>query len=90
MHIKPDTDEEKYSEYLEPYRLHALIKKYSDYIRYPIRMMMPEQKVKEGSDPEKPEFETVEEQDRQLHGAALAAQAQRGDGRGSTTSSIPS
>ena len=61
MHIKPDTDEEHYSEYLEPYRLHALIKKYSDYIRYPIRMMMPEQKVKEGSDPEKPEFETVEE-----------------------------
>ena len=61
MHIKPDTDEEKYSEYLEPYRLHALIKKYSDYIRYPIRMMMPEQKVKEGSDPEKPEYETVEE-----------------------------
>ena len=60
MHIKPDTDEEKYSEYLESYRLHALIKKYSDYIRYPIRMMMPEQKVKEGSDPEKPEFETVE------------------------------
>ena len=60
MHIKPDTDEENYSEYLEPYRLHALIKKYSDYIRYPIRMMMPEQKVKEGSDPEKPEFETVE------------------------------
>ena len=60
MHIKPDTDEENYSEYLEPYRLHALIKKYSDYIRYPIRMMMPEPKVKEGSDPEKPEFETVE------------------------------
>ena len=61
MHIKPDTDEEKYSEYLESYRLHALVKKYSDYIRYPIRMMMPEQKVKEGSDPEKPEYETVEE-----------------------------
>ena len=33
MHIKPDTDEEKYSEYLESYRLHALVKKYSDYIR---------------------------------------------------------
>ena len=61
MHIKPDTDEERYSEYLESYRLHALIKKYSDYIRYPIHMMMPEQKVKEGSDPEKPEYETVEE-----------------------------
>ena len=49
MHIKPDTDEENYSEYLEPYRLHALIKKYSDYIRYPIRMMMPEQKVKDAA-----------------------------------------
>ena len=61
MHIKPDTDEEKYSEYLESYRLHALVKKYSDYIRYPIRMLLPEQKVKEGSDPEKPEYETVEE-----------------------------
>jgi len=61
MHIKPDTDEERYSEYLESYRLHTLIKKYSDYIRYPIHMMMPEQKVKEGSDPEKPEYETVEE-----------------------------
>ena len=61
MHIKPDTDEENYSEYLESYRLHALVKKYSDYIRYPIRMLLPEQKVKEGSDPEKPEYETVEE-----------------------------
>ena len=61
MHIKPDTDEEKYSEYLESYRLHALVKMYSDYIRYPIRMLLPEQKVKEGSDPEKPEYETVEE-----------------------------
>ena len=61
MHIKPDTDEEKYSEYLESYRLHALVKKYSDYIRYPIRMLLPEQKVKEGSAPEKPEYETVEE-----------------------------
>jgi len=59
--IKPDTDEEKYSEYLESYRLHALVKKYSDYIRYPIRMLLPEQKAKEGSDPEKPEYETVEE-----------------------------
>ncbi len=46
---------------MESYRLHALVKKYSDYIRYPIRMLLPEQKVKEGSDPEKPEYETVEE-----------------------------
>ena len=37
MHIKPDTDEEKYSEYLESYKIQSLIKKYSDYIRYPIK-----------------------------------------------------
>ncbi|MBR5614808.1 MAG: molecular chaperone HtpG [Clostridia bacterium] len=38
MHIKEDTDGENYSEFLESYRLRALIKKYSDYIRYPIKM----------------------------------------------------
>ncbi len=60
MHIKEDTEDEKYSEYLDGYRLYSLVKKYSDYIRYPIRMMTPVQKVKEGSDPEKPEYEMVE------------------------------
>lgn len=38
MHLKPDTEDENYSEFLETYRLRQLIKKYSDYIRYPIRM----------------------------------------------------
>ena len=61
MHIKEDTEDEKYSEYLDGYRLYSIVKKYSDYIRYPIRMMTPVQKVKEGSDPEKPEYEMVEE-----------------------------
>lgn len=37
MHIKPDTDDEKYSDYLEGYKIRSLIKKYSDYIRYPIK-----------------------------------------------------
>ncbi|MDE7107255.1 MAG: molecular chaperone HtpG, partial [Clostridiales bacterium] len=37
--LKPDGDDDKYSEYLESYRLTTLVKKYSDYIRYPIRMM---------------------------------------------------
>ncbi len=36
MHIKPDTDEEKFGEFLESYKIRSLIKKYSDYIRYPI------------------------------------------------------
>ena len=38
MTLKEDTEEEKYSEYLEEYQLRSLIRKYSDYIRYPIRM----------------------------------------------------
>jgi molecular chaperone HtpG len=38
LKIKPDVDEEKYTEFLETYRLRSLIKKYSDYIRYPIKM----------------------------------------------------
>ncbi len=40
LHIRPDTEEEKYGEYLDPYRLRGLVRKYSDYIRYPIRMEM--------------------------------------------------
>ena len=61
LHLKSDTDEEKYGEYLDGYRLYELVKKYSDYIRYPIRMLRPTRKVKEGSDPEKPEYEYVDE-----------------------------
>ncbi|MBQ5443310.1 MAG: ATP-binding protein, partial [Oscillospiraceae bacterium] len=36
MHLKDDTEEEKYGEYLDHYKLYSLVKKYSDYIRYPI------------------------------------------------------
>ncbi len=45
MHLKEDTEDNKYSEYLETYKLKSLIKTYSDYIRYPIVMDM--EKVKE-------------------------------------------
>ena len=38
MHIKPDTDDEKYSEYLDSWKLHELVTKYSDYVRWPIVM----------------------------------------------------
>ncbi len=38
MKLKADTDDEKYSDYLEEYKLRGLVKKYSDYIRYPIQM----------------------------------------------------
>lgn len=56
--LKADTDDEKYSDYLEEYRLRSLIKKYSDYIRYPIRMLTEHRHLKEGSENE---FETVTE-----------------------------
>ena len=59
MHIKPDTEEEKdeYSQYLREYSLYKLVKKYSDYIRFPIRMLMPHPELKEGSTEENPEYE---------------------------------
>lgn len=62
LHIKPDTDTENYSEFLEQYRISQLVKKYSDYIRYPIIMDMTHSKVKEGTqDSDNPEYEDVTE-----------------------------
>ena len=52
LHIKEDTDDESYSEYLDEYRLRALVKRYSDYIRYPIRMLAEHRNPVEGSDDE--------------------------------------
>lgn len=56
LHIKPDTDDENYSKYLEQYTIESLVKKYSDYIRHPIKMTVEERRLKEGSDSE---YETV-------------------------------
>ena len=63
MHIKPDTEEEQdeYSQYLREYVLYRLVKKYSDYIRFPIRMKMPRSKLKEGCTADKPEYEETYE-----------------------------
>ena len=58
IYLKADTDDEKYSDYLEEYRLRSLIKKYSDYIRYPIRMLTEHSHLKEGTENE---YETVTE-----------------------------
>lgn len=60
LHIKPNTDEENYDEYLDSFRIQCIVKKYSDYIRYPIQMDVEKPRLKEGSG-EKPEFETVVE-----------------------------
>lgn len=62
LHIKEDTETENYSEFLEQYRIEELVKKYSDYIRYPIIMDMTRSKLKEDTkDNDKPEYESVTE-----------------------------
>ena len=52
LHIKEDTEEEKYSEFLDEYQIQELIKKYSDYIRYPIKMDITHKHKKEGTENE--------------------------------------
>lgn len=59
--VKEDTDNEKYSEFLEKYKLSALVSKYSDYIRYPIIMQMEHRKLREDCDMENPEYDEVTE-----------------------------
>ena len=61
MTLKPDTEDDKYSEYLEEYELRSLVKKYSDYIRYPIRMEVEKSRKKEDSPEDKPEYESYTE-----------------------------
>lgn len=58
--LKADTEDEKYSEYLEEYKLRGLVKKYSDYIRYPIRMLVSHSRLKEGTEDE---YETVTQEE---------------------------
>ena len=52
LHIKEDGEDEKYSDYLEEYKIRELIKKYSDYIRYPIKMTVTRSEKKEGTENE--------------------------------------
>lgn len=62
LEIKDNTEEENYDEFLEQYRIQGLIKKYSDYIRYPIMMDITHSRVKEETkDSEKPEYEDYTE-----------------------------
>lgn len=52
LKIKQNTEDEDYDEYLEEYRLRSLVKKYSDFIRYPIKMLVSKSRLKEGSEKE--------------------------------------
>lgn len=57
--LKEDEEGEDYSRFLQSYTLSSLVKKYSDYVRYPIRMMEEKSIKKEDSPEDKPEYETV-------------------------------
>ncbi len=58
LHLKANGEEANYDEFLQDYRLKSLVKKYSDYIRYPIKMQVGRQEKKEGTEDE---YETVYE-----------------------------
>ena len=59
LYIKDNTDEENYDEFLETKRIEGIVKKYSDYIKYPIIMKVNKTKLKDGSEDE---YEEVEEE----------------------------
>ena len=70
LYIKKDSENENYSDFLEQYRISSIVKKYSDYIRYPIKMSWetsrPKQKADDSDENSVPEYETVTE-DRTLN-----------------------
>jgi len=63
MTLKADTEDEKYSRFLEEYEIRSLVRKYSDYIRYPIRMEVSKSRLKADCPEDKPEYESYMEED---------------------------
>ena len=61
MVLKKDTEEETFSNFLEEYEIHSLVKKYSDYIRYPIRMEVTKSRKTQDSTDEDPQYEQYSE-----------------------------
>ena len=67
LYLKADTEEEKYSDYLEAHKIQYLVSKYSDYVRYPIKMLVEKSRLVEASEEEKqaedykPQYEKYEE-----------------------------
>ena len=56
LKIKESTEDENFDEYLEQYRIKSIVKRYSDFIRYPIKMEMKQSRLKEGSSDEVEEY----------------------------------
>ena len=63
MTIKADTEDDTFSRFLEEYEIRSLVKKYSDYIRYPIRMEVSKSRMKEDSPEDHPEYERYMEEE---------------------------
>ena len=63
MKLKADSEDNEYSRFLEEYEIRSLIRKYSDYIRYPIRMEVEKSRRKEGSPDDAPEYESYREEE---------------------------
>ena len=61
LYMKDNTDDEDYEEFLQEYKIKALVKKYSDYIRYPIKMQTTHRHLKEDAPEDAPESEKYEE-----------------------------
>lgn len=60
LEIKDNADEENYDDFLQPFKIRQLIKKYSDYIRYPIRMEVEHERLKEGTENEYEKYTELE------------------------------
>ena len=60
LEIKQSTEDENYDEYLEDYRLRSLIKKYSDFIRYPIKLEVTRTRLKEGSETDRESYSELQ------------------------------
>ena len=60
LEIKDNAEEENYDEFLTPYKIKSLIKKYSDYIRYPIKMVVEHERLKEGTENEYEKYTETE------------------------------
>jgi len=57
--LKEDTENDQYSKYLDEFELHALVKRYSNYIRYPIQMMVTQTRKKEGTESEYEDYQEL-------------------------------
>ena len=60
LKLKADTEDENYSDFLDQYRIKSLVKKYSDYIRFPIKMDVTDSRLKEGTENEYEEYTKTE------------------------------